>query len=126
MKGMYHRALTMSKTYIVVIRILFHGLRYRCLMHFLYSSTGTCAIFTKITFYGCFVKLKNKLSSSWLCLLIKKNLLDKCIVIGFIDSAPLLVCKNPRTHIHMAFMEIVQNGRVPWGYLLFKLYLISN
>lgn len=117
-----------SKAEIMLIMILFHNSGYRCQKHF--HMGKVCRhmrhLFPKVVSYNRFVELEKKVTSP-LALFIKKILLGKCTGISFVDSTPLRVCKNQRTHTHKTFKGIAQRGKYSMGrFFGFKLHLICN
>lgn len=47
--------------------------------------------------------------------------------IGFIDSTPIIVCSNKRTHSHKVFKGMAELGTTTKGWFYgFKLYLVCN
>ena len=112
-KRKYHSDSTMSKAEIMFILILFHNSGYRCLKHFYLEKVCKHMrhLFPKVVSYNRFVELEKEMAIP-LALFIKKVLLGKCTGISFVDSSPLLVCKNQRIHIHKTFKGIIaQRGK---------------
>ena len=127
-KRKYHRDSTMSKAEIMIILILFHDSGYRCLKHFYLEKVCKYMrhLFPKVVSYNRFVELEKEVAIP-LALFIKKVLWGKCTGISFVDSTPLLVCKNQRIHIHKTFKGIAQRGKCSMGWFFgFKLRLICN
>lgn len=127
-KRKYHHNGTLSKTEVMAILILFHGYGYRCMKHFYLEHVSKYLrhLFPKLVSYNRFVELEKEVVIP-LALFIKKVLLGKCTGISFVDSTPLRVCKNQRTHIHKTFKGIAQRGKcsMSWFFGL-KLHLICN
>lgn len=127
-KRAYHRDSTMSKSEIMLIKILFHDSGYRCLKHFYVEKVCKHLrhLFPKVVSYNRFVELEKQVAVP-LALFIKKVLLGKCTGISFVDSTPLRVCRNQRIHIHKVFKGIAQRGKCSMGWFFgFKLHLICN
>ena len=98
----YHRDSTMSKAEVMLIMILFHDSGYCCFKPFYLEKVCKYLrhLFLKVVSYNRIVELEREVVIS-LTLFIKKVLLGKCTGISFVDSTPLLVCKNQRIHIHI-------------------------
>ena len=127
-KRSYYRVSTMSKAEIMLIMIFFHDSGYRCLKHFYHEKICQHMrhLFPKVVSYNRFVDLEKEVAIP-LALFIKKVLLGKCTCISFVDSIPLLVCRNQRIHIHKRFKGIAQRGKFFMGWFFgFTLHLICN
>ena len=112
----------------MLIIILFHDSGYRCLKHFYQKKIykDMRHIFPKIVSYNRFVELEKEVVIP-LTPFIKKVLCGKYTSIFFIDSTPLRICKNQKTHIHKTFKGITQSGKCPMGWFSgFMLHLIYN
>ena len=100
-KRRYCRASRMSKAEIMLILIIFHASRYRCLKHYYlqYVCTHLRHLFSHPVSYNRFVELEREMALP-IAILIKKVLLGKCTGIIFVDSTPLRVCRNPHIPMH--------------------------
>jgi hypothetical protein len=62
-----------------------------------------------------------------LCVYLRTACLGTCTGISFMDSTPLVVCKNPRIHSHKVFAGLAERGKTSTGWFFgFKLHLIFN
>lgn len=111
-KRKYHYDFTMSKAKIMLIMILFHDSRLRCLRHFYQEKVCKHMrhFFPKVVSYNRFVQLEKDVAIS-LLFSSRGFFFGKCIDICFVDSIPLRVCKNQRIHIHKTFKGIAQKGK---------------
>ena len=101
-KRKYHRDSTMSKAEVMLIMILFHDSGYRCFKHFYLEKVCKHLrhLFPKVVSYNRIVELEREVAVP-LTLFIKKVLLGKCTGISFVDSTPLRVCKNWKSHTNL-------------------------
>lgn len=118
----------MSKSEVMTIMIIFHGMQHKNMKHFYihYVQVHLKHLFPKTVSYNRFVELMQS-SSLDLAIFIKTCCSGECTGISYVDSTPVRVCKNKRIKNNKVFKGIAEVGRSTMGWFFgFKLHLIIN
>lgn len=94
-----NRKFKMSDSEVMTILILFHMSGYRCLNHLYHVCVHLKNYFPNTVSYNRFTELQQKVILP-LSIFLKEVLIKECTGITFVDSTPLIVCKNQRIHNH--------------------------
>ena len=122
------RPITMSKSEIISIAVLFHLGGFRCFKHFYihYVQKHMQSEFPKTVSYNRFTELMQKHLMP-MALFLKTCCLGNCTGISFIDSTPIRVCHNKRNKRNKVFKGIATTSKSTMGWFHgFKLHLVIN
>lgn len=127
--GKRHRNRTgqLSVSEMITILIAFQTSNYRTFKHFyLYLQHHHRTDFPQLTSYNRFVQRIGHVTIPLFAYLMA-HCRGNVTGISFIDSTPLKVCSNKRTHRHRVFDGIATIGRSTMGWFFgFKLHLVIN
>ncbi len=122
------RPITMSKSEVITIAVLFHLGGFRCFKHFYihYVQKHMQSEFPKTVSYNRFTELMQQ-NLMPLVLFLKTCCLGDCTGISFIDSTPIRVCHNKRNQRNKVFKGIATTSKSTMGWFHgFKLHLVIN
>lgn len=122
------RPLTMSKSEVISICILFHLSGFRCFKHFylFYVQRHMYNEYPHNVSYNRFVELSQSVVMP-MAIFLKTCCLGTCTGISFVDSTPIRVCKNKRIKRNKVFKETATVGQSTVGWFYgFKLHIVIN
>jgi hypothetical protein len=122
------RPLTMSKSEIISICILFHLSGFRCFKHFylFYIQRHMQNDYPNTVSYNRFVELSQSVVMP-MAIFLKTCCLGTCTGISFVDSTPIRVCKNKRIKRNKVFKNTATVGQSTVGWFYgFKLHIVIN
>lgn len=118
----------MSTSEVITLMVLFHYGSFRNMKHFYlhYVSMHLGGLFPNLVSYNRFVELMQQ-SAVPMVLFLKTQCFGEATGIAFIDSTPIMVCKNKRIKRNKVFKGIAATGKSTIGYFHgFKLHLVVN
>lgn len=118
----------MTISEMMTILITFHQSSYRNFKAYYCEHVGRYwrSEFPSLLSYNRFVQLMPSVGV-YLVIYLKRKCLGRCTGVSFIDSTPLVVCKNPRIHCHKVFKGLAERGKSSTGWFFgFKLHLVAN
>lgn len=122
------RPVTMSKSEIITIVLLFHLSGFRCFKHFYihYLQKHMERDFPHTVSYNRFVELSQSILLP-MTMFLKTCCLGSCTGISFVDSTPIRVCKNKRIKRNKVFKDTAKVGKSTMGWFYgFKLHIVIN
>lgn len=122
------RPVTMSKSEVISICLLFHLSGFRCFKHFyiFYVQWHMQGEFLKTVSYNRFIKLNHEVLLP-MTIFLKTCCLGTCTGISFVDSTPIRVCHNKRIKRNKVFKDIAEVGKSTMGWFCgFKLHIVIN
>ena len=122
------RPVTLSKSEVITIMVLFHLGGFRCFKHFyiFYVQKHMQEEFPKTVSYNRFTELTQQHLMA-MTLFLKTCCLGECTGISFIDSTPIRACKNKRIKRNKVFKGLANTGKSTMGWFYgFKLHIIIN
>jgi len=118
----------MSESEVICILMLFHLGGFRCLKHFylFYVKQHMQAEFPATVSYNRFVELSQSILLP-MTIFLKTCCLGTCTGISFVDSTPIMVCKNKRIKRNKVFKGMAEVGKSTMGWFYgFKLHIVIN
>ena len=118
----------MSTSEVITLMVLFHYGSFRNMKHFYlhYVSMHLVGLFPNLVSYNRFVELMQQAAVP-MVLFLKTQCFGEATGIAFIDSTPIMVCKNKRIKRNKVFKGIAATGKSTIGYFHgFKLHLVVN
>jgi hypothetical protein len=118
----------MSKSEVMTIMIIFHGMNQRNMKHFYinYVQKHLTHLFPKTVSYNRFVELMQSANLP-MAIFLKTCCVGECTGISYTDSTPIRVCNNKRIKRNKVFKDIATVGKSTMGWFYgFKLHLIVN
>ncbi len=122
-----HHASEMHPSEIITILIHFQQSCYRTFKHYYqkYVQTALGQEFPHLLSYSRIVEVMPDYLVPLTAYLHTK--LGMCTCISFIDSTPLMACKNARIRSHRVFAGLAQRGKTSTGWFFgFKLHVVVN
>ena len=123
-----NRDRNMTTSEMMTLLIAFHQSSYRNFKAFYCEHVHRYwrSEFPHLLSYNRFVQLMPSVGV-YLAVYLKTRCLGSCTGVSFIDSTPLVVCKNPRIHCHKVFAGLAERGKSSTGWFFgFKLHLVAN
>jgi Transposase DDE domain len=117
----------LSLSEIMTIIVYFHASHYRNFKHYYtdYVAVHLRSEFPALVSYSRFVELMPRALVPLGSYLHTRK--GRCTGITFVDSTPLAVCHNKRSHRHKVFADWASRGKCSMGwYFGFKLHLMVN
>lgn len=122
------RPITMSKSEVIAICMLFHLSGFRCFKHFymFYVQRHMQMEFPKTVSYNRFIELSQEVLLP-MAIFLKTCCLGTCTGISFVDSTPVRVCHNKRIKRNKVFKDIAKVGKSTMGWFYgFKLHIVIS
>ena len=122
------RPITMSKSEVIAICMLFHLSGFRCFKHFymFYVQRHMQMEFPKTVSYNRFIELSQQVLLP-MAIFLKTCCLGTCTGISFVDSTPVRVCHNKRIKRNKVFKDIAKVGKSTMGWFYgFKLHIVIS
>lgn len=120
------RSLTTSE--IMTILIAFHQSNYRTFKAYYCEKVSQYwqNEFPNLVSYSRFIQYIPSVTI-YLSVFLKTRCFGTCTGISFVDSTPLVVCKNQRIKQHKVFSQIAQRGKSSTGWFYgFKFHVVTN